>query len=235
MDTNLGIKHVAIIADGNRRWAKGKGLPSFEGHREGEQRFREISRAALEMKIPFLSIWALSEDNIAKRSKFEIDFILSLLENELTESLSELDPNKNEVRFRLIGRWKEIFGENSPISRLAADSMQKTEKNDKFNLTLLFGYDGKKEMAAAIQKIIESGKKKVEENDIKNALWTAELPPVDLVIRTGGEPHWSGGFMMWHTANSQFYFTDKFWPDFGKAEFNEALLDYSRRTRRLGS
>lgn len=141
---------------------------------------------------------------------------------------------KNKVRVRCFGRWNEIL-KDAALEKVIRELEEKTKNYRENSLTVLFGYDGRREMIEAIQKSkCKNQSAKLSYDDVKNALWTGDLPQVDLVIRTGGEPHWSAGFMMWLTADSQFYFTEKFWPDFGKEEFKKALADYTRRERRFG-
>jgi undecaprenyl diphosphate synthase len=226
--------HIAIIPDGNRRWAKKRHLPGWEGHRKGVQRFQEISEAAHEAGASYITFWGGSEDNLLERSKKEVHILTSLLKDELKRQLTSDETEKNSVRFRLIGRWNDIL-KDSELATLASKLEEKTKAFTKKHLTLLFGYDGRREMAEAVAKIKNGERKiKIDYDSIKNALWTKDLPSVDLVVRTGGEPHWSAGFMMWHTAYSQFYFTEKFWPEFTKLELQEALADYARRERRFG-
>ena len=226
-------QHIAIIPDGNRRWAKQKGLLAWKGHGEGVKRFREIYKQAFELQVPFVTFWAASEDNLTKRDLIEVKFLLTLLKSELEDKDAIEKLSKNEARVRVIGNWRGII-ENKELTK-SIDLLQKeTENYSKFNLTILFGYDGRREMLEAIKKIAADKPAGTDYDLIKQNLWTHDLPQVDLVIRTGGEPHWSAGFMMWHTTDSQFYFTETLWPDFGKEEFQNALDDYARRERRFG-
>lgn len=136
---------------------------------------------------------------------------------------------KNDVRVRVIGKWKELV-RDVPLKEAIADLEKKTEHCRKHNLTILFAYDGKTEMLDAIENM----RRPASDDSLKNALWTSFLPPVDLLIRTGGEPHLSAGFMMWLIADSQLYFTETKWPDFDGVELEKALADYSKRERRFG-
>ncbi len=223
-------KHIAIIPDGNRRWAKSRVMNPWEGHREGVKRFWEIADQAYELGVTHLSIWAGSYDNLHKRSKMEVDFLLRLLREEILNPELTKKFHANKARVEIIGEWRLFVTDKKTIDAIAALE-QNTAHYTKNQLTLLFAYDGQREMMEAIN-ILE--KKPASETELRNALWTGHLPDVDLVIRTGGEPHWSAGFMMWLTANSQFYFTDMLWPDFKKAQFKKALEDFERRERRLG-
>ena len=231
---NVLPQHIAVIPDGNRRWARARRLSPWEGHREGVKRFREVSEVAWQSGVPYFTFWAGSEENLLERSRIEVRFLVSLLKNELRRQLASRETEEKQIRFRLIGRWREIL-KDKKLNDLAEKLEEKTKNFVKCHLTILFGYDGRREMAEAIHKIKDKREKiKADYDMIKSALWTRELPMVDVVLRTGGEPHWSAGFMMWHTAYSQFYFTEKFWPDFDEKEFKKALTDYARRERRFG-
>jgi len=139
---------------------------------------------------------------------------------------------KKKTRFRLIGRWNQILKDKKLAAAVKKLERQTNDFSDR-NLTILFGYNGATEMIEAL-KYLQRSRKIVTDKNIKASLWTRDLPSVDLVVRTGGEPHWSAGFMMWLVANSQLYFTETLWPDFGTAELQRALRDYSKRERRFG-
>lgn len=225
--------HIAVIMDGNRRWAKKRNLPSYEGHREGVKRTNEIADVAKKKGIPYLTVWAASIDNLKKRTRIEVNFLVSLLEHELQHMIDSKTFEKNETRFRMIGKWAEII-KSKKLSELTETLEKKTAQYKKHNFTILFGYDGREEMIDAIEKIRTLKKYSLSYEAVKKQLSTAALPPVDLVIRTGGEPHWSAGFLMWHTTDSQFYFTETLWPDFDTKEFEKALLEFAGRGKRLG-
>lgn len=225
--------HIAVIMDGNRRWAKKRNLPSYEGHREGVKRTNEIANAAKKHGISHLTVWAASIDNLKKRTPIEVRFLVSLLEHELEHMIDSGTFEKSQTRFRMIGKWAEIV-KSKRLSELAETLEKKTAQYKKHNFTVLFGYDGREEMIDAIAKIRTIKKYPLSYETIKKQLSTAELPPVDLVIRTGGEPHWSAGFLMWHTTDSQFYFTETLWPDFNTKEFETALFEFAGREKRLG-
>ena len=233
MEKNLP-QHIAIIPDGNRRWARSRGLISVEGHREGFKRFREIAEAAFSIGIPFFTFWGASEDNLTKRSKIEVNFLVTLFQRKLEEELRSDFFTKNQIRVRVIGRWETLLNNPAKLKRLITEVEGQTRSFQKNRLTILFGYDGRSEMLEAVKKIKKQSSDQIDFDTVKQALWTNELPDVDLVIRTGGEPHWSAGFMMWLTANSQFYFTEKFWPEFTEKEFTKAIKDFQNRERRFG-
>lgn len=231
------IKHIAIIPDGNRRWARERGVPLNEGHRIGAQTTQKIFEKTLELKIPYLTFWAASYDNLIKRSKEEVKFLITLINAEFQKLLDDARVHKNEVKVRILGRFQEVFPEKT--LRIIEKLMKKTENYEIFSLTFLLAYNGTDEMLAAIKRIAKEVKIstiKITGELIKSFLWTKDLPPVDLVIRTGcqDDPHNSAGFMMWHTAYSQYYFTKTLYPDFTSEEFEKAIKDFEKRKRRLG-
>jgi len=231
------INHIAIIPDGNRRWAERKGVPLYEGHRIGVQTTEKIFEKALELKIPYLTFWAASYDNLLKRSKEEVKFLINLINEEFKGLLEDARVHKNEVKIRILGRFREILPKKT--LKIIEKLMEKTEKYNIFFLTFLLAYNGTDEMVEAIKKISQAFKGstiKITGQVIKSFLWTRDLPPVDLVIRTGCEedPHNSAGFMMWHTAYSQYYFTKTLYPDFNPEEFERAINNFLERERRLG-
>jgi undecaprenyl diphosphate synthase len=231
------IKHIAIIPDGNRRWARERGVPLNEGHRIGAQTTQKIFEKTLELKIPYLTFWAASYDNLIKRSKEEVKFLITLINAEFQKLLDDARVHKNEVKVRILGRFQEVFPEKT--LRIIEKLMKKTENYEIFSLTFLLAYNGTDEMLAAIKRIAKEVKIstiKITGELIKSFLWTKDLPPVDLVIRTGcqDDPHNSAGFMMWHTAYSQYYFTKTLYPDFSSEEFEKAIKDFEKREKRLG-
>ncbi len=225
-------QHIAIIPDGNRRWAKAQNFNAWDGHTEGAKRFWEIADIAYGKGITHLTFWGASYDNLTKRTKAEISFLLTLLKKELADPEVKEKLMRNQVRFQIIGEWAEVVQSNG-----LADSIKKLEQEtanfEKNVLTILFGYDGQREMLAAVNGLSKSGEP-ASDSSLRKFLWTGNLPEVDLVIRTGGEPHWSAGFMMWLVAHSQLYFTERLWPDFKEQEFNAAIEEFASRERRLG-
>lgn len=224
--------HIVIIPDGNRRWAKAQNLNPWDGHTEGAKRFWDVSQELFDMGLNNLTFWAASYDNLHKRSALEVKFLINILKTEIESDRILNIALKNEVQIRIFGEWNEIVKDKSLKEAINALEGKTAHFKDK-TLTLLFAYDGKREMLSAVNELTKSDEETSEENLRKN-LWTGELPDVDLVIRTGGEPHWSAGFMMWHTANSQFHFTETLWPAFNSDEIKKALDDYDSRERRLG-
>ncbi len=224
-------KHIALIPDGNRRWAKKRGLPSFIGHKKGAGALEKIINEVISLRIPYFSFWGSSLDNITKRSKSEVNHLFNIFEEYFNKIADEENIHKNKVKIEIIGKWKDYFPQST------IDAMQKAIDNTKnYNnqiITFLMAYNGTDEMIDCFKKITGE----VTEQKIKDNLWTRKLPAVDFLIRTGckDDPHNSAGFMMWDTAYSQLYFTNKFFPDFKEKEFKKSLDDYSNRERRKGT
>ncbi len=230
-------KHIVLIPDGNRRWAKKKGLPPFFGHREGAKTSEKILKAALDLKIPCFTFWGTSLDNITKRNPREVKFLFDIFERWFKKLAKSKDIHKNFVKINVLGRWNELFPER--VKKPIKEAIEKTKNYKNHQLTFLLAYSGIDEMTTAIRKIAELTLRRgsghgINEKLIKNNLWTKDLPSVDLVIRTGGEPHWSDGLMMWDVAYSQLYFTETLFPDFSVEEFKKALTRYSQTERRMG-
>ena len=227
--------HIAIIPDGNRRWAKAKGLKPWLGHQQGKKTLSKILKTAFELKIPCFSFWASSKDNLKKRSSLEVAFLLNLYKKGSIQLLHNKHIHKNKVRINIIGDWQKQFPNDvkKPMERL----IEATKNYNKFQLNFLVAYSGVDEMIKAIKEIVKQNldKKIITPAFIKRHLLTKDLPPVDYLIRTGGEPHISSGFMMWDTTDAQLYFSDKLWPDFTPDDFKQAIRDYSRRQRRFGA
>ncbi|TSA44904.1 di-trans,poly-cis-decaprenylcistransferase [bacterium] len=225
-------KHVAIIPDGNRRWAREKKAPEFFGHREGAKNGEKILEAALELNIPYLTFWGLSLDNVQKRSLREINLLFSVFEKHFRKLLTDKNIAKNDVRIDFLGKWRDIFPTN--LKKVMEEVIQKTKGHKRHHLTFLMAYNGYDEMLEAIEKLKSGKNSKIDYETVKKSIWTHALPPVDLVIRTGGEPHWSNGFMMWDAGDAQLYFTETLWPDFGKKDFRKAIEGFSEKNRRFG-
>ena len=223
-------QHIVIVPDGNRRWAKNKRKPTEFGHLEGAKSTERVFRTALELGIPYLTFWGCSVANVTERPKSEIRALFFLFEQQFKKLLKAKE--LEGVRVRALGRWEEIFPEKTkkPLRELIG----KTQKNKKFNLTFLLAYDGRDEMVAAVRSIKSKKGAKVDRALIKDNLWTRDLPPVDLVIRTGGQPHWSAGLMMWDVAEAQLHFTETLWPEFSPQEFSSIVSGFGEAERRYG-
>lgn len=229
--------HIVLIPDGNRRWAKKRGLPLFLGHQAGAETTQKILQAALDLKIINFTFWACSVDNLTKRSASEVKFLCKLFEKYFKKLAKAQEIQKNQIKINVLGRWQEFFPLKAKQS--VKEAIEKTRDHKKYQLTFLMAYSGLDEMTQAIKSIAAQKNKnpqlKIDGDLIKNNLWTKDLPPVDLVIRTGGEPHWSSGMMMWDIANAQFYFTETFYPAFSVEEFKKAIACYSQIERRMGN
>lgn len=224
-------RHVAIIPDGNRRWAKAKGLPSFEGHRiAAEKTLPDLLKKASELGIEYFTFWAISTDNLKSRSKEEMSNLLKLLRIFLQNRLSEF--KRNNVKLKVIGDLKKL-PEN--LQKDIVNATQKTEKNTGATFILALNYGGRDELIRSIRRIYNSefkiGGLTVE--GFGAYLDTAGIPDPDLIIRTGGEKRLSG-FMSWQSEYSELYFSDIYFPDFNASELKKAVEDYSSRQRRFG-
>ena len=229
-------QHVVIIPDGNRRWAKKRNLPSFMGHRAGAKTADTIIRAALHAGVPCFTFWGSSLDNVVKRESLEVRFLFSVFKQYFAKLARDREIHASRVRVQAVGRWEQIFP--SWVKQTIHATMEKTKQYENHVLTILLAYSGIDEMTDAVGRIAELARRqddiKIDGPLIKQHLWTRDLPPVDLVIRTGGEPHWSTGLLMWDVADAQLYFTKTLWPDFSENEFTAALDEYAKITRRFG-
>lgn len=222
-------KHVAIIMDGNGRWATSRGLPRSEGHRQGTENLRQIIRASVEFGVEILTIYAFSTENWG-RPRREVQLLMRILESVIDRELSELD--REGVQIRHIGRLEEV----SPhLQRKIRQACEKTKHNTRLILNVAFNYGGRDEIVQAIKRIIEDGIKAedVTEEMVSNYLYTSGLPDPELIIRTSGELRVSN-FLIWQGSYSELYVTPVYWPAFNKEEYRAALTDFSQRRRRFG-
>ncbi len=220
--------HVAIIPDGNRRWAKERGLPSFEGHRRGFDAAKKISRKARELGIKVLTLWAFSTENW-NRSKDEVNYLMGLYEKFIDDNLKEA--MKDEVRIIQIGR-KDRIPEN--LRKKIINAEEKTSKFHKHYFVVALDYGGHDELLRAIQKM-QKDTKNITEKDLYRNLDTKDLPypNVDLIIRTSGEMRTSG-YLIWQATYAEFIFIKKHFPDFTPEIFEECIREFSERQRRFG-
>lgn len=228
-------KHVVIIPDGNRRWAKNKSEKPWVGHEKASQNLEKIISTAGDLGIEYLTLWGSSLENLTKRPLLEKKALLDIYFRYFDRLINDPDLKKNKIRIRVIGRWAETFP--GPLVALLKKGIEETKDHDQFHLTLCLAYSGDDEMIGAVQHIVSSGvtADQVTPDLIKSHLMTRELPSVDYLIRTGGEPHLSVGFMMWEIANAQLFFTDTLCPDFDSAAFTEAIEEFAARARRHGA
>ncbi|VVA44066.1 Isoprenyl transferase [Candidatus Roizmanbacteria bacterium] len=224
MNSNHLPKHVAIIPDGNRRWAKEKGLPSVEGHRYAAQTtFPNLANELARLGVKYFTFWALSTENLTGRSKEELDNIFDLIRFFLKNKSKEF--KKKETRFKTIGDLTRLPNDlQNEIFKIVED----TKKNKKMTVILGLNYGGRDEIIRAVKK----GNNLTKEN-FSNYLDTAGIPDPDLIIRTGGEKRLSG-FMLWQSEYSELYFSDLYFPDFTAWELEKAINSYSERQRRFG-
>ncbi len=222
-------KHVAIIMDGNGRWAKARGLPRTEGHRQGTENLRRILRASAEFGIEILTIYAFSTENW-KRPRAEVRLLMSILEMVIDRELHEL--HANGVQLRHIGELSAI---DPVLQRKVRSAIELTKNNSRLIVNLAFNYGGREEILHAVRRIIQDGipADEITEDLMSSYMYTSPLPDPDLVIRTSGEVR-SSNFLVWQSTYAEYYFTPVFWPDFDRDELLKALIEYSRRTRRFG-
>jgi undecaprenyl diphosphate synthase len=231
--------HVAIIPDGNRRWARGKGMESWEGHKAGADIIEELTKEALNLGIKCLSFWGSSVDNIKKRPLEEKKALLDIYETYFERLISNEEIYNKETRINILGLWEEQFPDR--LNKILKKGIDKTRSHTKHFLNFLLAYNGDDDILHAVKRIsqkVRNSEKEVEvtKEMIKENLITHELPNVDLIIRTGveGDPHNSAGFLMWQTQNSQYHFSEKFFPDFNVEEFRNAIQQYASKEKRFG-
>ena len=225
--------HIAIIMDGNGRWAKARNLPRVSGHTEGINSVREIVRICGEIGISYLTLYTFSSENWA-RPKIEVSAIMKLLLGTIRKEINNL--HQNNVRLSSIGNLQDLPSESR---RGIVEGMEKTKNNTGLNLILALSYGSRQELLRAVKRIaikIESGKlesKYISEDILSQELYTSNIPDPDLLIRTGGENRISN-FLLWQLAYTELYMTNMFWPDFREKALLEAIVDYQNRQRRFG-
>jgi len=226
--------HVVIIPDGNRRWAKEHGLKPWEGHEAGAKNTEKLLRKAIDLGIKCFSVWGSSLENLEKRPLDESRELLRIYEEYFTRLLKSDDIHDHQVKINFIGKWEDQFP--GSLKKVLYDCVEATKNYSKHVLNFFLAYSGDDEMIDTVKQIIKKGisAESVSKETIKNNLMTKDLPAVDYMIRTGGEPHLSAGFMMWDTANTQLYFSEKYYPDFNPEELEKSIEDFSQRGRRLG-
>lgn len=221
--------HLAIIMDGNGRWARSRGLARLAGHRAGTENIRRILEGCVEYGIKVLTVYAFSTENWGRPDE-EVRGIMRILEHTLDRELPEL--HKNGVQLRHIGRLEGIPEE---LRQRVREAIKLTRYNDRIILNVAFNYGGRTEILDAVRRIIERGVDpgRLDEDLFSQYLYTPGLPDPDLIIRTAGELRISN-FLIWQGAYAEYYATPTYWPDFDKEELYRALLEYSRRERRFG-
>ena len=225
-------QHVAIIMDGNGRWAKKRRLPRAAGHLAGVKTVRRIVKTSSDIGIKFLTMYAFSTENW-KRPKNEINAIMSLFKIYLKKEISTF--NKNNVRLNVIGNTENL---SDDLQEIIDNALKKTSANKGLTFTLAINYGSRQEIINAVKNIVndvEKGiiNKDINESTISKYLYTSDLPDPDLLIRTSGERRISN-FLLWQLSYSEIWITDTYWPDFEQAEYIKAILDYQNRQRRFG-
>ena len=222
------LKHVGIIMDGNRRWARAKGLPTILGHREGVNAVERTLIAAKKLGIPCVSLYAFSTENW-NRPKTEVLGLMGLLKYYTRLKLEEL--RKENVRVRFAGNLSSL---SEDIRQILYDAEEKTRNNDSMQLVVCLNYGGRQEILDAVNRMIGDGvSQPVTEELFRSYLYLPDIPDPDLLIRTSGELRMSN-FWLWQGSYSEYYFTDKLWPDFGGQDLEMAVADFYRRERRYG-
>lgn len=224
------LKHLAIILDGNRRWAKERELPTFEGHKVGYEKIKEVCRWCLKRDIEILTVYAFSTENW-NRSKKEVKYLMTLLNKAFGEETDEL----NELGLKV-----NIIGSKDRISSEIKKNIEKVEKETKNNknmvLNICFNYGGRLEIVEAVKKIMGEGiePEKISEDLISKYIWFKGQSEPDLIVRTSGEKRLSG-FLTWTSVYSELYFPSCFWPDFNEKELDKAIAEFEKRNRRFGA
>lgn len=224
-ETNL--THIAIIMDGNRRWAKEKGLPSAMGHKKGVESLKKVVKAADKFGIKYLTMYAFSTENW-NRKKEEVDFLMNLLAITMRNETKEL--NENNVKISFIGNLSAL---NKNLQDVLLNAKEVTKNNTGVNLQIAINYGARDEIITAVNEILKSGIKEVDVNLFENFLYTKNIPDPDLLIRTGGELRVSN-YLLWQIAYSEIYVTKKYWPEFDEEALIEAVRAFKERQRRYG-
>lgn len=230
MTTNHGVRHLGIIMDGNRRWARGRRLPLMAGHERGYATFKRVGDWCIERGIDVLTVFAFSTENW-QRSKKEVDFLMRLTVIALTRDLDEL--HRKNICIKVIGRINEL---PQRLQQHIATAMEKTKHNTKGTLQVAFNYGGRAEIVDAVRKVYRTAQRasQITEKTIGQSLYTANQPDPDMIIRTSGELRLSN-FLVWQGVYSELYFLKKNWPDFSERDLDEALDEFKRRQRRFGA
>lgn len=226
---STNLKHIAIIMDGNRRWAKEKFLPSAMGHQKGVDSLRSTMRLFDKFGIKYLTVYAFSTENW-NRKKEEVEFLMGLLAKTLLNELDDM--HKENVRIRFLGNISQL---NSNLIEIVKNAEEKTKNNTGVNLNIAFNYGSRDEITNAVKQIVKEGinPEDITEELISQHLYTKDIPDPDLLIRTGGEKRISN-YLLWQLAYSELYVTDAYWPEFDKNELSKAIIEFEKRNRRFG-
>lgn len=228
--------HVGIIPNGNRRWARETGLPILEGHVYGYEKLKDVLKWLWELKVPYVTVFAMSTENCLYRSKVEVENLFNIIRKGLVELLNSNEIHKNRVRVSVIGRLEYVPSDIKDLIRKLEES---TASYDNYFLTIALCYGGRQEIVDAVRSIahdIASGllrTDEINEEVFSKYLYTRNIPDVDLIIRTSGEERISN-FLLWQSAYSELYFCDVYWPEFRKIDLWRAVRSYQKRERRFG-
>lgn len=221
------LKHIAIIMDGNRRWAKSKNMPTAFGHKKGVDALKATMRAFDDFGIKYLTVYAFSTENW-NRKPDEVNFLMDLLGQTLKNELKEM--HENNVVIKFIGDTTKL---SDKLQEILANAVETTKNNTGVNLQIAFNYGARDEIVHAFNSMIKDGIKEVNEKTISDYLYTKDIPDPDLLIRTGGEMRVSN-YLLWQIAYSEFIVRKEFWPEFNKDTLTECILEYQNRNRRFG-
>ncbi len=226
-------QHIAIILDGNGRWAESQNLARAKGHVEGVKRVEELLDEARQLGVKVLTLYTFSTENW-KRPRTEVSLIMNILDAVLVQKLKKLC--EDNIRFQIIGKWARV---PEPVLSTMKNAIETTKDNDGLILNLAFNYGSRMEIVDAVRDIAQRVEDKditvdqINEEMVSNALYTKGLPDPDLLIRTSGEIRISN-FLLWQLSYAELYFSDKFWPEFDTKEFHKAIIDFQNRERRFG-
>ncbi len=221
------LKHVAIIMDGNRRWAKERNLPSAIGHKKGVDALKATMRAFDDFGIKYLTVYAFSTENWNRKPE-EVNFLMDLLGQTLKNELQEM--HENNVVISFIGNTNQL---SDKLQKILKNAVETTRNNTGVNLQIAFNYGSRAEIVKAVREIVDEGEKNITEETISRHLYTSNIPDPDLLIRTGGEMRISN-YLLWQVAYSEIIVIPEFWPEFDKEKLSECILEYKRRNRRFG-
>ncbi|MFW5873127.1 MAG: polyprenyl diphosphate synthase [Bacillota bacterium] len=225
----MTLEHIAIIMDGNGRWAKSKNRPRKFGHKEGLKALERTARAANELGIKYLTVFAFSTENW-QRPKNEVNFLFQLLKSTVRNEFNKLQ-QEEDIKIKVIGRIDELEED----IQLDINKIEEVSKNNNgLQLNIAVNYGGRAEIIDAVNKVIESGRKDFKEEDFKDFFYAPELNDVDLLIRTANEKRISN-FLLWQISYAELYFTSTLWPDFDKIDLKQAIEEYNSRKRKFGS
>lgn len=221
------LKHIAIIMDGNRRWAKERNLPTALGHKKGVDALKATMKACDDFGIKYLTVYAFSTENWNRKPE-EVNFLMDLLGQTLKNELKEM--HENNVVISFIGDITQL---SSKLQDILKNAVETTKNNTGVNLQIAFNYGSRAEIVKAVKEIVMSGETEITEETISKHLYTSSIPDPDLLIRTGGEMRVSN-YLLWQIAYSEFIVLEKFWPEFDKATLAECVQEFNRRNRRFG-